>query len=114
MLNVWFGEPDSQAEKHGSNVEDMSTSPTMTRQGSFASGSSAASTTDSVKIPPDELPGMYDDQIAPRLQKNRPQCIICSDDGNAERQKNPGEIGPRKSRRRRNEGGKALSFVGYT
>ena len=54
--------------------------------------------------------------IPSRLLCNRPQCIICSDDGNAETQTGEREEydGHRKSRRRRTDGGNALAFVGYT
>jgi len=64
---------------------------------------------DAVKITSDEP------QIPMRLLKVRPQCIICSDDSNAEkRTKEREESGHRQSRRRRNNGGNALAFVGYT
>jgi len=90
------------------------------RQGSFASGSSVASTSDSDKAGPmvqsDGGQSMSDDTLVPpRLMKCRPQCIICSDDGNGEtRPRSREDEGHRKSRRRRNDGGNALAFVGYT
>ncbi|KAL3922161.1 MAG: hypothetical protein SGILL_002354 [Bacillariaceae sp.] len=114
-IPVGEDDEDSQAERDGATAESASAAPKMVRQGSFASGSSVASATDSDKMASAAKHGMLDDDlIAPRLMKSRPQCIICSDDGNAERQKVPDETGHRKSRRRRNDGGNALSFVGYT
>ncbi|KAL3922278.1 MAG: hypothetical protein SGILL_002291 [Bacillariaceae sp.] len=112
MMQAEMGDDeDSKADK------DSSSFPEMERQGSFASGASIASTSDSDKATPISSEGKHalfeDGLIPPRLLKCRPQCIICSDDGNAERQRVPDE-GHRKSRRRRNDGGNALSFVGYS
>lgn len=90
------------------------------RQGSFASGSSVASTSDSDKaafsVATDLMQGVCAETlIPPRLLKTRPQCIICSDDGTTESKlRDREEDGHRKSRRRRNDGGNALAFVGYT
>jgi hypothetical protein len=107
------------AEKDNSPIDNSLPQRNVFRQGSFASGSSVASTSDSDKgtpLSPSDVQAMFDDTvIPPRLMKCRPQCIICSDDGSAEaRPRNREEEGHRKSRRRRNDGGNALAFVGYT
>ena len=94
--------------------------PSASRQGSFASGLSNQSFSDSDKAPSvassDAVPTMFEDnQIPRRLLKTRPQCIICSDDSRAEKKlKEREESNHRTSRRRRNHVGNALAFVGYT
>jgi hypothetical protein len=95
------------------------------RQGSFgsvrSSTSSVASTSDSDRagtpfMSPETGQPIFDETMIPsRLLRTRPQCIICSDDGNSEmRARDHEDEGHRKSRRRRTDGGNALAFVGYT
>ena len=95
------------------------------RSGSFGSARSSASSvasgsdSDPAGTPSTLLEtgqSLFDEtMIPPRLLRSRPQCIICSDDGNAEmRAREHEDGGHRKSRRRRTDGGNALAFVGYT
>jgi hypothetical protein len=118
MMQADIGEEDSEAENQGETGNSSSRAPQVVRQGSFVSGCNVASTTGSDKAtsnPADAKHGLVEDGlIAPRLMKSRPQCIICSDDGTAERQRVIEDTSHRKSRRRRNDGGNALAFVGYT
>ena len=100
---------------------DIAMSPAMSRQMSFASNhsrtSSLAGSDDAQSFAsPDAFQGLFDEPLIPmRLLKNRPQCIICSDDSNAEKRAREREdLGHRQSRRRRTSGGNALAFVGYT
>jgi hypothetical protein len=100
--------------------EDTAMSPALSRRMSFVSNmssSSLAGSDDALSTAsPDAVSGLFDaPQIPMRLLKCRPQCIICSDDSNAEkRTKEREDLGHRHSRRRRTNGGNALAFVGYT
>ena len=122
MMQAELGEKEENddAQSSGLGIESPTPQRQIFRQGSFASGSSVASTSDSEKAAPissaDALQGIFDEPpIPPRLLKCRPQCIICSDDGSTDaRPRIREEEGHRKSRRRRNDGGNALAFVGYT
>jgi hypothetical protein len=129
MMEAELG--DEKEENDASDKEDLSRGPATpqrpVRQGSFgsarSSASSIASTSDSDKasapflgFSPETGQPMFDETMIPsRLLRARPQCIICSDDGNAERPaRETEEVDHRKSRRRRTDGGNALAFVGYT
>jgi hypothetical protein len=121
MMQAELGEKEENDEaQSGHGMESPTPQRHIFRQGSFASGSSVASTSDSEKAAPvsssDALQGILDEPPIPaRLLKCRPQCIICSDDGSTyTRPRIREEEGHRKSRRRRNDGGNALAFVGYT
>jgi hypothetical protein len=131
MMEAELG--DDKDENDSSDKEDtpMAQGPLIPlagrpRQESFgsarSSASSIASTSDSERastpfpaISETGLP-LFDETFIPsRLHRSRPQCIICSDDSNAEmRTRDHDEEGHRKSRRRRTDGGNALAFVGYT
>ena len=115
---------DAEIELDGENKQIV-TSQRPVRQGSIGSTRSTASTvasgSDSDKafanfFSPETCQPIFDEaMIPPRLLRTRPQCIICSDDGNAEmRAREHEDEGHRKTRRRRTEGGNALAFVGYT
>lgn len=96
------------------------------RRGSAASAKSFASSDGSATHGSDRVAASFtspdsqifldEEDIPPRLLRNRPQCIICSDDSNAEARirDNDDSDGHRKSRRRRTDGGNALAFVGYS
>jgi hypothetical protein len=122
MMQTELGEKEEndETQSYGLGIESPAAQRQVFRQGSFASGSSVASTSDSEKAAPvtspDVLQGILGESpIPPRLLKCRPQCIICSDDGSTDaRPRNREDEGHRKSRRRRNDGGNALAFVGYT
>jgi len=109
-------------EKESSEKDEMANNAisSVSRQDSFASGLSNQSLSDSDKATSvasfDAIQAASgESQIPMRLLKCRPRCIICSDDSNAEkRPKEREELGHRHSRRRRNNGGNALAFVGYT
>jgi Putative zinc finger in N-recognin (UBR box) len=109
---------EGSADRDKAAAEGATPQQHIFRQGSFASGSSVASTSDSDKattLSAEASDLFIDSHIPSRLLKNRPQCIICnSDDANSERQRAQEEGVHRKSRRRRNDGGNALAFVGYT
>merc|ERR1712176_1505779 len=115
-------ELDDKEEKEESEKIDTSqgTSATpMNRRMSFASHFSSSSLTGSddalSNASSDAIQCFDEPQIPMRLLKCRPQCIICSDDSNAEkRTKEREDLGSRHNRRRRNNGGNALAFVGYT
>lgn len=110
-----LGEEKDRAAKD--TTEDTPVSP---RRNSLASGTSIQSLSDSERSPSvgpsDAVRKTFEEsQIPMRLLKSRPQCIICSDDSNAEkRTKERDDLGHRHNRRRRNNGGNALAFVGYT
>ena len=112
---------DNDDEKESSEKDDMPDgASTVSRRNSFASGVSNQSLSDSDKefsvASSDAIRATFcETQIPTRLLKCRPRCIICSDDSNAEkRPKEREDLGHRHSRRRRNNGGNALAFVGYT
>jgi hypothetical protein len=128
MMEAELGDKDDNNNDGSSDKEDMQREPLTPQrpslQGSYgsarSSASSVASTSDSDRagtpfMAADGQP-LFDEMTIPsRLLQTRPQCIICSDDGNAEmRNREQEEEGHRKSRRRRNDGGNALAFVGYT
>lgn len=111
---------EKEASMHSEVIEDTAMSPAASRRMSFASNLSSSSLAGSddarSTTTPDSVQGAFDEQPIPmRLLKCRPQCIICSDDSNAEkRTKEREDVGRRHSRRRRTNGGNALAFVGYT
>ncbi len=112
---------EKDASMHGIEaMEDTAMSPALSRRMSFASNLSSSSLGGSddatSATAPDSVQGVFDEPLIPtRLLKCRPQCIICSDDSNAEkRTKEREDLGHRHSRRRRANGGNALAFVGYT
>jgi hypothetical protein len=116
-----LGDKDEKdASMKNETSDDALMSPAISRRMSFASNlssSSLAGSDDAQSIcSPDAVQGLFDEsQIPMRLLKCRPQCIICSDDSNAEkRTKEREDLGHRHSRRRRTNGGNALAFVGYT
>lgn len=111
-------EEGKETDKDVVAAEGVSPRQDMHRQGSFASGSSEASASDSDKATPisSESPIMLGDvNIPARLLASRPRCIICNSDDTASmrQQRVRDEEIHRKSRRRRNDGGNALAFVGY-
>lgn len=127
MMEAELGDKDDNEGVSGK--EEMQVEPTTprqpSRQGSFGSAKSSASSVDSVSdsdragtpfMSPETGQPLFDEMmIPPRLLRNRPQCIICSDDSNAEtRTREREDEAHRKSRRRRTDGGNALAFVGYT
>ena len=111
---------EKDASMKNETSDDALMSPAMSRRMSFGSNLSSSSLAGSDDAPsvgsPDAVQGLFDEsQIPIRLLKCRPQCIICSDDSNAEkRTKEREDLGHRHSRRRRSNGGNALAFVGYT
>ncbi|KAG7367370.1 zinc-finger domain containing protein [Nitzschia inconspicua] len=109
---------ENEIEKDEATAEAAASQRHMFHQGSFASGSSVASASDSDKATPvssETTIFLSDIHVPSRLLTNRPQCIICnSDDATSERQRVRDEELHRKSRKRRNERGNALAFVGYT
>jgi hypothetical protein len=126
MMEAELREKD---ENEASDKEDASreysTPPRpATNQGSLgsrrSSASSVASNDDSEKANnrttmAEANQNKVDETMVPsRLLVTRPQCIICSDDGNGEGGAR-GHIDDRhrKSRKRRADGGNALAFVGY-
>lgn len=128
MMETEMGDKDEN--DGGTENEDAKLNPRMPqrpiRQGSLgsvkSSASSVASTSDSDRAvtpsanPQDIGQPLFDEMmIPPRLLRKRPTCIICNDDSMTEaRNREPEEIGHRKSRRRRTDGGNALAFVGYS
>ena len=131
MMSAELGDDKEETANDSSDKEDLSRGPTTPqhpiRQGSFgsalSSASSVASTSDSERAStPFQTSALdsgqssfFETMIPSRLLRARPQCIICSDDGNADmRTREQEDEGHRKSRRRRTDGGNALAFVGYT
>ena len=128
MMETELG--DDKEENDVSDKEESVRGPVTpqrpARRNSFgsarSSASSVASTSDSERastpfsaVSAETGQPLFDETMIPqRLLSSRPQCIICSDDGNAEmRSRDHEEEGQRKSRRRRTDGGNALAFVGY-
>lgn len=127
MMESELGDKD---DGEGSSEKDepmreQSTPLRPIRQGSFGSAKSSASSVASISdsdrattptAGSDAGHPLFDEMMIPtRLLRNRPRCIICSDDNFVEsRNREPEEEGHRKSRRRRTDGGNALAFVGYT
>mmetsp|Transcript_14841 Transcript_14841/g.41321 ORF Transcript_14841/g.41321 Transcript_14841/m.41321 type:complete len:2002 (-) Transcript_14841:1881-7886(-) len=115
-----LGEGEGKDETRKDEMLEDTSMSSVTNQASFVFGNGMQSLSDSDKTPSisssDAMPRTFDKpQIPMRLLKSRPQCIICSDDSNAEKKtKEREEIGHRQSRRRRSNGGNALAFVGYT
>jgi hypothetical protein len=112
-------EEENGPEQVETTLENATPQRHLFRQGSFASGSSVASLSDSDKatsLASESLNFPVDGNLIPsRLLTNRPRCIICNDDSYSERQQRGREEDiHRKSRRKRNDGGNALAFVGYT
>ena len=126
MMEVELGDKgDNEAvDNDEASREPLSPKRTATRQPSLGSAPSSASSVGSTEDDKASAPSsasepsqaMIDEPVIPaRLLWSRPQCIICSDDGNAEtRARENTEDRHRKSRKRRGDGGNALAFVGYT
>lgn len=125
MMEAELGEKDETSDREDIS-RDNSTSPRPSQnQDSLgtlrSSGSSVASNEDSDKginrtTTSEAHQNKFDETMIPsRLLFARPQCIICSDDGNGEGgARGHIEDRHRKSRKRRADGGNALAFVGYT
>ena len=126
MMQAELGDEKEENDEKDEQARSPITPNRPVRQGSFgsalSSASSVASTSDSERAGTpfaggsDTPQSMFDEALIPnRLLRSRPQCIICSDDGNPEtRSRDREDEGHRKSRRRRTDGGNALAFVGYT
>ena len=117
MQDELLDKDEKEGSMHGELVEDSAISPAATRRLSFASNLSSSSITgsdDAQSVTASDVQCFDEPPIPMRLLKIRPQCIICNDDSNAEKRTKEQDLGHRHSRRRRNNGGNALAFVGYT
>jgi hypothetical protein len=128
MMEAELGGNDdsSDSDKKDTTSEQLLSKTPPIHQGSFGSAQSSASSVASIEdsdkasnnsaSADGKNQSVFDEKMIPaRLLCTRPQCIICSEDGNSEvRTREHLEDRHRKSRKRRADGGNALAFVGYT
>lgn len=121
MMEVDLGDEDDNdaTDNDEKSSEPMSPKRPASRKGSFSSPVASPEDDDKMSNASITLEGTESFPVEPmiptRLLSSRPQCIICNDDGTADkRSREKAEDRYKKSRKRRADAGNALAFVGYT